>query len=54
VATPLRPTAFAVVLLFNGLERALERRKTRQIRERIARELAELEAARQKRDRVAT
>ncbi len=35
--------------LFKGLERALERRKVRQVREQIGRELAELEAARGKR-----
>ena len=34
--------------LFKGLEKALERRKARQIRERISRELAELEAARER------
>ena len=34
--------------LFNGVEKALHRRKVRKIRERIARELAELEAARKK------
>ncbi len=32
--------------LFNSVERALDRRKVRKIREQIARELAELEAAR--------
>jgi hypothetical protein len=35
--------------LFNGLEKALERRKARQVREQIGRELAELEAAREER-----
>ncbi len=35
-------------LLFNGIEKALDRRKARKIREQIARELAELEAARKK------
>ena len=34
--------------LFDRLEKALQRRKVRKIRERIARELAELEAARKK------
>jgi hypothetical protein len=34
--------------LFQSAERALHRRKVRRIREQIARELAELEAARQK------
>jgi hypothetical protein len=34
--------------LFNGLEKALERRKVRQVRDQISRELAELEAARAK------
>jgi hypothetical protein len=35
--------------LFKGLEKALERRKARQVREQIGRELAELEAAREER-----
>jgi hypothetical protein len=35
-------------LLFNSVERALQRRKVRKIREQIARELAELEAAMKK------
>jgi hypothetical protein len=35
-------------VLFNHLEKALERRRVRKIREQIARELAELEAARKK------
>jgi hypothetical protein len=35
--------------LFNSAERALHRRKLRKIRQQIARELAELEAARKKR-----
>lgn len=34
--------------LLKGLEEALERRKTRKIREQIARDLAEIEAARKK------
>ena len=34
--------------LFQSVENALERRKIRKIREQIARELAELEAARKK------
>ena len=36
-------------LLFKGLEKALDRRKVRQVREQIGRELAELEAARTER-----
>lgn len=34
--------------LFKGLEKSLERRKARQVREQISRELAELEAARER------
>jgi hypothetical protein len=34
--------------LFKGLEKALERRKARQVREQISRELAELEAVRER------
>jgi hypothetical protein len=37
-------------LLFDPIDKALERRKTRRVRERIARELAELEASKKKRD----
>jgi hypothetical protein len=36
--------------LFKSLEKALERRKVRKVREQIARELAALEAARKKAD----
>jgi hypothetical protein len=35
-------------VLYNHLEKVLERRKVRKLREQIARELAELEAARKK------
>ncbi len=35
--------------LFKGLDKALERRKARQVREQIGRELAELAAAREER-----
>jgi hypothetical protein len=34
--------------VFESVERALQRRKVRKIREQIARELAELDAARKK------
>lgn len=37
-------------LLFDPIDKALEQRKTRKVREQIARELEELEAAKKKRD----
>jgi hypothetical protein len=41
-----RCCGFDLGQLFKGLEQALDRRKARQIRERISRELADLEASR--------
>jgi hypothetical protein len=40
--------AIGLAPMFNSVERALERRKVRKIRERIAGELAEIEAARKR------